>query len=196
MGHGKKPEGKVIRTRKGGTFRREFLLFLILFFILWLFSFLLTRRFPGLEAGLITAVVREVAFVLNLFGYSFTLNEPSFLFHTSHGGENLVVITECTALYTTIIYFSIIGAYPARISEKLFGLLIGIPSIHILNLARMVFVSLVLYHKRGLFHFFHGYLWQVSFVIFMLLLVILWMGKIVKQHRAGSEGQQREKQST
>jgi hypothetical protein len=44
----------------------------------------------------------------------------------------------------------------------------------------MVFISLILYHKPGLFDFFHGYLWQVGFVIFMLLLVILWMWKIVK----------------
>ena len=90
------------------------------------------------------------------------------------------IIPECTGLYTTIIYIAIIGAFPARPSEKLIGLLVGAPAIHALNLARMVFISLVLYHRRDLFEFFHGYLWQVGFVIFMLLLVILWMWKIVK----------------
>jgi archaeosortase B (VPXXXP-CTERM-specific) len=95
------------------------------------------------------------------------------------------VIPECTGLYTSIIYFSIIGAYPARIGEKLIGLVAGVPAIHILNLARMVVISLVLIHKPKLFNFVHGYLWQIGFVIFMLLLVIVWMGKIVKPRAAG-----------
>jgi len=84
------------------------------------------------------------------------------------------------------MYFSIIAAYPARIREKLAGILMGIPAIHALNLVRMVFVSLVLFHKRELFDFFHGYLWQVVFVIFMLLLVIFWMSRIVKPRNAPS----------
>ena len=181
MGQGKKPEGDLKETRKGGSFRREFLQFLILFFILWLFSFLLTRRIPGLSEHLQVYVAREVAFCLDLIGYRFELEGALFTFITPHGGERLRVIAECTGLFTTIIYISIIGAYPARIREKLLGLAIGIPAIHLLNLIRMVIVALVLFHKRELFDFVHGYLWQVSFVIFMLLLVIFWMGKIVKR---------------
>ena len=173
-------------SKGSGSFRKEFFVFLIVFFAIWLLSFLLTNRFPSFTTGLVTAVSREIAFCLELLGYRFDLNGSSFLFHAAHGTKKLVVITECTGLYTTIIYFSIIGAYPARLADKALGLLIGIPSIHILNLARMVFISLVLYHRPGLFDLFHGYLWQVGFVIFMLLLVILWMGKIVKPQRTGA----------
>lgn len=125
-------------------------------------------------------MVSEIAFCLDLLNYKFKLEGPSFIFYAQGSCENLIVVTECTGLYTTIIFYSIILAYPAKIHQKLLGLLMGIPSIHILNLVRMVFISLILYHKRELFDFFHGYLWQISFVIFMLLLVILWMGKIVK----------------
>lgn len=174
-------------SKGSGSFRKEFLIFLIVFFAIWLLSFLLTNRFPSFTTGLVTVVAREIAFCLDLLGYRFDLNGQAFLFHAGHGTKKLVVIAECTGLYTTIIYFSIIGAYPARLGDKALGLLLGIPSIHILNLARMVFISLVLYHRPGLFDLFHGYLWQVVFVIFMLLLVILWMGKIVKPKRAGAK---------
>ena len=126
-------------------------------------------------------VAREVAFCLKHLGYNFSLRGARLVYYTGGGSGTVTIIAECTGLYTTIIYFSIIGAYPARIGEKLIGLLIGVPSIHILNLARMVFISLVLYYRKDLFGFFHGYLWQVSFMIFMLLLIILWMGKIVKR---------------
>ena len=180
MGQEKKPEGGEKKKLKGSSFQREFLLFLVLFFIIWLLSYLLTRRFPGFIQWGQVAVAREVAFTLKRFAYSFTIDGSALTFYTSHGGEKLIVVPECTALYTSIIYFSILGAYPARIGEKLIGLLIGLPAIHALNLARMVFISLILYHKPGLFDFFHGYIWQVGFVIFMLLLVILWMWKIVK----------------
>jgi exosortase/archaeosortase family protein len=178
LGQEKKPEGGEKKKLKGWSFQREFLLFLVLFFIIWLLSYLLTRRFPGFVEWGQVVVAREVAFVLKRFGYDFTLAGSILTFYTSHGGEKLVVIPECTALYTSIIYFSILGGYPARIGEKLIGLLIGLPAIHALNLARMVFIAFIMYHKPRLFDFFHGYIWQVGFVIFMLLLVIVW--KIVK----------------
>jgi exosortase H (IPTLxxWG-CTERM-specific) len=185
LGHGKKPEGGEKKKPGGSTFRTEFLLFLILFFIIWLLSYFLTRMLPGVVDRLNVAVAREVAFCLERLGYSHQLKGSALLFYPAHGGDSVVVIPECTGLYTTIIYFSIIGAYPARIGEKLIGLLAGIPGIHILNLARMVFISLVMYHRPDLFNFFHAYLWQVGFVIFMLLLVIWWMWKIVKPRAAG-----------
>ena len=185
MGHGKKPEGEDKKKPGGPAFRTEFLLFLILFFIIWLLSYFLTRMRPGFVDWLQVAVAREVAFCLKQLDYRYVLKGSAIVFYTAHGGQSLVVIPECTGLYTSIIFFSIVGAYPARIGEKLVGLVVGIPAIHLMNLARMVFISLVLYHKPKLFDFFHGYLWQVGFVIFMLLLVIVWMGKIVKPRAAG-----------
>ncbi len=186
MGQGKKPEGQTGETRGiSRSFRRDFIIFLILFFALWLFSYLMTKRFPAIAIQMQLLVASELDWCLDKLNYWFTRVDSTFTFHTDHGGERLIVIAECTGLYTKMIYFSIIGAYPASIKEKLIGLLIGIPAIHILNLLRMVGVSLVLYHKRELFGFFHGYFWQIIFVIFMLLLVIFWMAKIVKPRKAG-----------
>jgi archaeosortase B (VPXXXP-CTERM-specific) len=187
LGHGKKPEGEEKKEPGGRTFRKEFLLFLILFFIIWLLSYILTRMLPGFVDWLQVAVAREVAFCLKQLGYTYVLKESTIVFYTAHGGESLVVVSECTGLYTSIIYFAIIGAYPARAGEKLVGILAGIPAIHVLNLVRMVFISLVLYHRPNLFNLVHGYLWQVGFVIFMLLLVIGWMWKIVKPRAAESK---------
>ena len=187
MGQGKKPEGKDSSKRSNGGFRKEFFLFLVLFFILWLFSYLLTKRFPEVVIFFQKIVAHEVVYCLKLIGYKVRwMSAHGFAFRAGHGGGQIEVIPECTGIYTTIIYFSIIGAYPARVKEKLIGLLIGIPAIHILNMARMVFITIILGHSSKLFRFFHGYLWQVVFVIFMLLLVILWMGKIVKGDRSVS----------
>jgi exosortase/archaeosortase family protein len=185
LGHEKKPEVEGKNRVKGSAFQREFALFLVLFFVIWLLSYLLTRRFPGFVDWGQVVVAREVAFFLKIFGYNYTQTGGSIVFFTPHGGENLQIIPECTGLYTSIIYFSIIGAYPARIGEKLAGLLIGLPAIHVLNLIRMVFIAWILYVRHDLFELFHGYLWQAGFLIFMILLVIFWLGKIVKVKAPG-----------
>jgi exosortase/archaeosortase family protein len=85
-----------------------------------------------------------------------------------------------------MIFIAIIGAFPAKNSGKLIGLLLGVPAIHILNMLRMIFISLILYHNRSLFHFFHGYFWQVGFVVFMLILVFIWMNKFAEIGKARS----------
>ena len=192
MGLGKKPEGQTREARRSSpSFRREFVLFLILFFVLWLLSFLLTRRYPGFVNALQLLVAREVAWSLEQLGYRFVREGWIFTFYAAHGGERLIVIPECTGLYATIIYCSIIGAYPARAVEKLAGVLIGVPLIHLLNLLRMVFISLVLYHRRDLFGLFHGYLWQVGFVVVMLLMVVVWMDRVSRgsgEARRGGSG--------
>ena len=139
---------------------------------------------PGFVTSLQAFVAREVAYVIEKLGYAYEMSGSTLSLFAAHGGERLKVIPECTGLYTTMIYLSIIGAYPARVGEKLIGIIIGIPAIHVLNLARMVFIALVLYHKPHLFVVFHGYLWQLGFVIFMLLLVIVWMWKVVSPRRA------------
>lgn len=184
MGQEKKPDGGEKKRLKGSAFQREFLLFIILFFIIWLLSYLWTRLRPGFVEWSQIVVAREVAFCLKKLGYTYAIKESTLTFYTALGGQRFAIIPECTALYTSIIYFSIIGAYPARIGEKLIGVLVGIPAIHALNLVRMLFVSLVMYHRPQLFELFHGYLWQVGFVIFMLLIVIVWMWKVVKPRRS------------
>lgn len=185
MGQGKKPEVEEKKKPKGPSFRKDFLLFLVLFFLIWLLSYFLTRRLPGAVDGFNAVVAREIAWFLDLLGYRFTIDGSILTFYTAHGGQRMEIIPECTGLYTTIIYVAIIGAFPARAVEKLVGALAGVPAIHALNLARMVFISLVLIHRPDLFKFFHGYLWQVGFVIFMLLLVIVWMWKVVRPRTAG-----------
>ncbi|MBN2184821.1 MAG: archaeosortase/exosortase family protein [Candidatus Krumholzibacteriota bacterium] len=192
MGHGKKPEGEAGEVRKGRSFRGEFITFLVLFFVLWLFSYILTLRFPGFLVAARSFIAGEVAWCLSHFDYSYTIAESTITLYTGHGGERLVVIAECTGVYTTIIYLSIIGAYPARIREKFIGLLMGVPAIHFLNLVRMVFVALILYHKPGLFDFVHGYLWQGSFLIFMFILVVFWMSRIVKPEKRSGSGSAQE----
>jgi len=161
-------------------FRREFVLFIFSFFSIWILSYILVRMNPGITLYLQEMVAKELAFFLKLMAYDFDLKGDLFDFHTAHGLERMYVIAECTGIYTSMIFIAIIGAFPAKNSGKLIGIVIGVPAIHALNMLRMIFISLILYHKKSLFNFFHGYFWQVGFVVFMLILVFLWMNKFAE----------------
>ncbi|MCD6379033.1 archaeosortase/exosortase family protein [bacterium] len=176
----KSKTGQNKESKSNRGFRGEFTLFVFSFFSLWILSYILIRMNPSVALYLQKTVAKELAFFLNLMGYDFDLDGSVFAFHTAHGMEKMYIIAECTGIYTTMIFLSIIGAFPAKIGGKLIGLLLGVPAIHILNMLRMIFISLILYHKRSLFHFFHGYFWQVGFVAFMLILVFLWMSKFAE----------------
>jgi len=176
---------KKARPKKTAGFRREFIIFVIRFFAIWILLYALTLAAPAITSFLQRVVSRELAFVLRAAGYDFKTENIVFYLRTSHGLEKLYIIAECTGLYTTLIYLSIIGAFPARKRDRLTGILFGVPSIHLMNLARVVFISMVIYHRKDLFDFFHGYLWQVGFVVFMLILVFFWTARIARP--AGDE---------
>lgn len=164
--------------RRYSGYRRDLTLFLIYFFLIWAALFALTRMMPGIGKWMERLVSRELALTLRALNLDFTASGNELNLNTEHGMEKLYIIAECTGIFTTMIYIAIIGAFPTDNRSRIMGLLIGVPSIHILNYLRVVFIAVVLYEKRELFGLFHGYLWQISFVGFMLLLVFFWMSRV------------------
>ncbi|MFO7916096.1 MAG: archaeosortase/exosortase family protein [Candidatus Krumholzibacteriales bacterium] len=169
-------------------FRRDLTLFLIYFFLIWAVLFALTRMMPGIGKWMERLVSRELALTLRALNLEFNVRGNLFNLNTGQGMERLHIIAECTGIFTTMIYIAIIGAFPADNRSKVLGLLIGVPSIHILNYLRVAFIAVILYEKRELFGLFHGYLWQISFVGFMLLLVFFWMSRIAVFKSSSTEG--------
>ncbi|MBD3423777.1 MAG: hypothetical protein GF417_04990 [Candidatus Latescibacteria bacterium] len=182
---------KKTRSSSYPGFRREFILFLVYFFLIWGISFALTRMMPEIGQWMERLVSRELAATLEWMGLDFRLSGNVFYLNTSHGMEKMYIIAECTGIFTTMIYIAIIGAFPADNRSKLLGLLMGVPAIHILNYLRVVFITIILYERSDLFDFFHGYLWQISFVLFMLLLVFFWMSRIAVFRSSAGEGEAR-----
>jgi len=165
------------KKRQSG-FRWDLTLFLIYFFLIWAILFALTRMMPGMGKWMERLVSRELALTLRALDLDFTYSGNVFNLNTDQGMEKLYIIAECTGIFTTMIYIAIIGAFPTDNRSRIMGLILGIPSIHILNYLRVVFIAVILYEKRELFSLFHGYLWQIGFVGFMLLLVFFWMSRI------------------
>jgi len=90
------------------------------------------------------------------------------------------IIYDCSGVFATSIYLAAVLAYPASMREKLIGCCMGIPFLAGMNIIRLVCMFFVGIFFPKLFHFFHIYLWQGIFIIFVIFTWMLWAELFVK----------------
>jgi len=108
--------------------------------------------------------------ILNLFGLPITLSKDIITI----GKAALRIVYECTGGFAFFIFSSATLAYPNTWKNKILAQIIGLVGIFILNIVRLVMISLVAYKSISAFHFIHKYLWQVTFPVVVILMFILW----------------------
>ena len=89
------------------------------------------------------------------------------------------VITECSAIFISILFFSFVLAYPTSWKKKAIGLLFGIPILFAVNILRLVVVFITGIIRPDLFEYMHLYFWQIVLIIFVLMLCLAWLKLIV-----------------
>jgi exosortase/archaeosortase family protein len=93
----------------------------------------------------------------------------------SEGELAFRIIPDCTAIFTAGLFLSFVIFYPATLRDMTTGLLIGIPTLYLANLARLAATFMITRYDRRLFDVVHVYLGQV-FTIFVLILVcVTWL---------------------
>ncbi|MFZ2070112.1 MAG: exosortase H [Halobacteriota archaeon] len=93
----------------------------------------------------------------------------------SINGFSMEIIDECTAVFSAIVYCSCVLAYPATLKQKSLGILFGVPSLYAINILRIFLLALVGMRNPDMFKFMHVYLWQASFIIFVVVLFLIWL---------------------
>jgi archaeosortase B (VPXXXP-CTERM-specific) len=99
----------------------------------------------------------------------------------SINGFGLEIIDECTAVFSSIVYCACILAYPTTLRKKGVGVAFGIPTLYAINILRLVILAQVGLIRPALFEFVHVYLWQASFIIFIVVTFLLWLRFVVKE---------------
>ena len=103
-------------------------------------------------------------------------------------GLNLKIIDECTAVFSIIVYAAAVIAYPTSSKSKVIGVVSGIPILYGLNILRLIVLALVGVHFPGAFEFVHVYLWQTTFIIFVVIIFLLWLKIVVgREENVGQE---------
>ena len=184
----KKSKGPVTDNRKESIPKEEkskaykaILRFVLLFIgllilIILLFTLTADKFLSSPIEKLEIVTTHLVGLVLNLFGMGAKVNQQ-FL---SLKNFSIEVIAECTGLYEIFIFLAAMLAYPANFKKKLWGALLGIPFIFLVNIFRMVTIAIISNYKPDTFEILHLYFWQVGLILIILCAWILWIEKIVK----------------
>ncbi|MBN1455774.1 MAG: exosortase H [Methanomicrobia archaeon] len=104
-------------------------------------------------------------------------------------GFSMEIIDECTAIFSSIVYAACILAYPASLKNKGVGLALGVPALYAINIFRLVVITLVGLSAPQFFDFVHVYLWQASFIIFVVIIFLLWLKLLERLEHEGAPGQ-------
>lgn len=109
--------------------------------------------------------------ILRLFGYEATARGTL----VTASGSPLDIRRGCDAVDPTALFVAAVLAFPARFRFKIPGALIGILTLAVVNLIRIVSLFFVrMYLDDWWFEVMHVDVWQVAFIALALFLWILW----------------------
>ncbi len=115
--------------------------------------------------------------LLGIFGVNHTIDET--VLHL--GGISLKVIDECTGIYELFVYAGCVMAYPTSSNKKLAGIAFGIPAMFCINMVRLLSLAFVGVWFPSIFGYVHYYLWQVTLILLVVFVMLVWIEKIVKR---------------
>jgi len=163
---------------KGKSVLLRFLVFLVLAVGLNLL-FRIPHASVGFAWFLIDLTVSVSAWLINLVGIKAEVARDVIVL----SNQPLLINAECTAIYLMIFFASFILVYPAKLLRKVVGLVVGIPAIFVANTSRLLLTACVVEFRPRYFQYFHDYIWQVAFVIFVVALWWLWIEMVVEYEK-------------
>lgn len=119
------------------------------------------------------------SYSMTILGVTNSVSENVLLF--DGGVISLKVIDECTGIYEVLVYSSCVMAYSTTYQKKLLGIAFGIPAILGINMVRLICLGFVGVWYPEIFDYVHYYLWQVTLILIIVLVVLIWIEKIVKK---------------
>ncbi|MGB7533862.1 MAG: exosortase H [Halobacteriota archaeon] len=143
-----------------------FLAFCVAFYLVYYF---LTLR--GSLSLLKNTTASILGAILSFGGADVVVNGAAL----SVNGFGLEIIDECTAVFSSIVYSACVLAYPTTLKNKGLGIAFGVPSLYAINILRLIVLALVGISYPRMFEFVHVYLWQASFIIFVVVIFLLWL---------------------
>ena len=85
------------------------------------------------------------------------------------------IIMDCTGIYPFIILASLIAGFPVKITKKLSGFMIALFYTFLFNYLRLVLLFIIGRYSAKWFEIAHIFIWQVSFVIYIVIFFFGWI---------------------
>jgi len=174
-------KGLVISILEEAKENKEAIKYIALF-IAFCFAFYIIYYFLTVSNSMVMVHLRNITALIlgaifSFAGKDAVVNGAAL----SINGFSLEIIDECTAVFSSIVYCSCVLAYPTTLKNKGLGIGFGIPSLYAINIFRLMILALVGISKPDMFEFVHVYLWQASFIIFVVVIFLVWLKMGVRE---------------
>ena len=90
-------------------------------------------------------------------------------------GFRVRVVDMCNGVEATILLLAAMIAFPAPLLYKLKGMLIGIATVHTLNILRIISLVYLGAYKPEWFEWVHWYLWDALIMLDILVVFLAWI---------------------
>ena len=103
-------------------------------------------------------------------------NEPSvkLFYHDTYVSR---VVEGCNALSIVILFVSFVVAFTGKFKKTIVFILFGCVLIHLLNITRIAFLSIALYHFPEYEHILHGVIFPLIIYGVVFILWVIWVNK-------------------
>jgi exosortase/archaeosortase family protein len=145
------------------------------FFFLSLLAFSVLSVATALQNHLQVAergIAHSAAWMAQRAGSAAKVVDGSYI---TAGGMTLNINHECTGVFVLFVLASFIGAYPARLSAKAIGIVVGVLGLSLINVIRIATLVRVVEFYPKAFVYFHEYIWQGAFLMLVTLYAISWV---------------------
>ncbi len=114
------------------------------------------------------------SWLMNIFGAnSFVVDN-----NLSTAEFSINVVDGCNGIYATAILISGVIAFPSKTVHKLFGVVLGVIAIFILNLGRVISLFYMGQYYPDIFEEVHVYVWQPIIILWAIFIWDFWSRKI------------------
>jgi exosortase family protein XrtF len=163
--------------------QNRFLKFLItsslIYLALYLIYEFLVKKYTNWDQAFIRLIINSAEPILNLLGYGTfkTLSDNDYQVIGVDGSNGVWIGGACNALTLFFLFGVFIFAYPGHQKSKWWYIPLGILSIHILNIFRVVALALIARFKPEYLDFNHTYTFTFIIYCYIFSLWIIWVNK-------------------
>jgi exosortase H (IPTLxxWG-CTERM-specific) len=165
------------------TANRSALRFLSLFTLIFCVSYFLFAIAPGVRAGLTRPytelLARVVAALINLFGAGATVEGT--LVHSPRFSINIAM--GCDGIEASSLLLAGVVAFPTSWRARMIGLGLGIPLIHLINLARLVALYCAGAYLPSMIDEIPIYVAQTIVILISTAIFIYWLERFAVEDR-------------
>jgi archaeosortase B (VPXXXP-CTERM-specific) len=167
---------KRLKEAWGNPAYRFVLLFIIYLGIVAIVYPLITNHFYFIVEGMMVGTAQIEGFILGIFSSGAHASGKL----VTYGHFPVKIIEECTGIYEILIFIAAVMAFPTSLKKKGIGLAFGIPLMYLFNIVRILVLLVVGSYYYEIFDFMHLYFWQVTLILMITSVWVLWILKVVR----------------